>query len=101
MKKLIRVSDLRKVEALYLNEEITYSKMVELLNIAANNNLDKSSDIDGIKHSHYMVLCNTQQGLNQLSNAMTTYIQAKKFRDSDYNKKNYPYAFIVSVLDDA
>ena len=44
----------------------------------------------------YVVARDSEETWEQITNGLDTYEKAKQYRDSEYCKKQYPYAFIVA-----
>ena len=49
-------------------------------------------------YTYYVVERNYEDCLDQISIGLDSYKEAVKFRDSDYSKKSYPYAYIIQTL---
>lgn len=49
---------------------------------------------------YYVVERNHEDNLDQLSILLNTYEEAKKFKNSEYEKLKHPHSFIVGLIKD-
>ena len=48
----------------------------------------------------FVVARDSEETWEQITNGLDTYEKAKQYRDSEYCKKRYPYAFVVASLNE-
>jgi len=48
----------------------------------------------------FVVARDSEETWEQITNGLDTYEKAKAYRDSDFCKKRYPYAFVVASLNE-
>lgn len=98
----MKITEIEKLNQLISRTDMTGNEKVEWLKTFIDER-EKQLLIHGvIPRSFYVVAKTYETGedLAQLSIALDSYEKAKTFRDSKFNKKRYPNAFIVSSLNE-
>jgi hypothetical protein len=71
-----------------------------------NENLDKAQNSQlnigaVMPRLFYVVARNSEETWEQITQGLDTYEKAKNYRDSDFCKKRWEYAFIVCTINEA
>jgi len=72
-----------------------------MTDISKNAELQQSCITDVIPRLFFVVARTSEENLEQITTGLKTYDEAKNYRDSDFCKKRWEYAFVVCSLNEA
>ena len=98
----MKITEIEKLNQLISRTDMTGNQKVEWLKTFIDER-EKQLLIHGVIPRYFYVVAKTYEtgeDLAQLSIALDSYERAKTFKNSKFNKKRYPNAFIVSSLNE-